>query len=177
MNLQRIFATCLPENPASSRVLERIGMRKEGYELKNLRIHGVWHDSVLYAILCDEWKVASGSGGPVQGQNGASPASIVAGVSLVVMPVLARAKRRVAAGIGLAFRTCTTCSALWLTLVNTRRKLSPKRWGTCHSYKSTTRTNLVGNLGVEVLEDSVRYKVRMVTGPSECCRRSSWKKA
>jgi RimJ/RimL family protein N-acetyltransferase len=64
MNLQRMFATCLPENPASLRVLEKIGMRKEGYQLKNLKIHGVWHDSVLYAVLREEWKVASGSGGP-----------------------------------------------------------------------------------------------------------------
>jgi RimJ/RimL family protein N-acetyltransferase len=64
MNLHRMFATCLPENPASSRVLEKIGMRKEGYQLKNLKIHAVWHDSFLYAILYDEWKVAVASGGP-----------------------------------------------------------------------------------------------------------------
>ena len=44
-------ATCLNENPASSRVLEKIGMRKEGYQAKNLKVHGVWHDSYLYAIL------------------------------------------------------------------------------------------------------------------------------
>lgn len=56
MNLHRMFATCLPENPASSRVLEKIGMRKEGYELKNLKVHGVWHDSYLYAILREEWE-------------------------------------------------------------------------------------------------------------------------
>ena len=57
MNLHRMFATCLPENPASSRVLEKIGMRREGHQLMNLKIHGVWHDSSLYAILREEWEV------------------------------------------------------------------------------------------------------------------------
>jgi len=60
LNLHRMFATCLPENPASSRVLEKIGMRKEGYQLKNLKIHGVWHDSNLYAILRAEWETSRG---------------------------------------------------------------------------------------------------------------------
>ena len=61
LSLHRIFAMCLPENPASSRVLERIGMRKEGYQVKNLKIHGVWHDSYLYAILRAEWEIGGGS--------------------------------------------------------------------------------------------------------------------
>jgi len=56
MNLHRMFATCLPENPASSRILEKIGMRREGNQLKNLKIHGIWHDSSLYAILREEWE-------------------------------------------------------------------------------------------------------------------------
>lgn len=59
LNLHRIFATCLPENPASSRVLERIGMRKEGFQLKNLKIHGVWRDCYLYAILSEEWNMSA----------------------------------------------------------------------------------------------------------------------
>ena len=56
LNLHRMFATCLPENPASSRVLEKVGMRKEGYQTMNLRIHGGWHDSCMYAILRAEWR-------------------------------------------------------------------------------------------------------------------------
>jgi len=58
MNLHRIFATCLPENPASARVLEKIGMRKECRQLKALNIHGVWHDCFLYAILREEREAA-----------------------------------------------------------------------------------------------------------------------
>jgi RimJ/RimL family protein N-acetyltransferase len=58
MNLHRMFATCLPENPASARVLENIGMRKEGCQVKGLKIHGVWRDCSLYAILREEWERA-----------------------------------------------------------------------------------------------------------------------
>ena len=61
MSLHRIFATCLPENPASARVLEKIAMRKEGFQLKNLKIHGLWHDSFLYALLREEWDPTSRS--------------------------------------------------------------------------------------------------------------------
>jgi RimJ/RimL family protein N-acetyltransferase len=58
MNLHRMFATCLPENPASGRVLEKIGMRKEGCQRKSLKIHGVWRDCFLYAILREEWETS-----------------------------------------------------------------------------------------------------------------------
>jgi [ribosomal protein S5]-alanine N-acetyltransferase len=59
LGLHRIWATCLPENPASARVLEKAGMRKEGFLVKNLKIHGVWKSSFLYAILAEEWKRSS----------------------------------------------------------------------------------------------------------------------
>lgn len=53
--LHRIWATCLPENPASARVLEKVGMRREGFLIKNLNIHGEWKSSFLYAMLAEEW--------------------------------------------------------------------------------------------------------------------------
>jgi [ribosomal protein S5]-alanine N-acetyltransferase len=59
LHLHRIFATCLPENPASARVLEKLGMRKESYQVANLKIHGVWRDSYLYAILRSEWQATA----------------------------------------------------------------------------------------------------------------------
>jgi RimJ/RimL family protein N-acetyltransferase len=55
MSLHRIWATCLPENPASACVLEKAGMRKEGFLVKNLKIQGEWKSSFLYAILAEEW--------------------------------------------------------------------------------------------------------------------------
>jgi ribosomal-protein-alanine N-acetyltransferase len=72
MNLHRMFATCHPENPASAWVIEKIGMRKEGFQLKNLKIHGAWHDSFLYAILREEWvQAVSASAGPSGGSDAA----------------------------------------------------------------------------------------------------------
>jgi RimJ/RimL family protein N-acetyltransferase len=58
LGLHRIWATCLPENPASARVLEKLGMRKEGFLVGNLKIHGVWKSSFLYAMLAEEWNRA-----------------------------------------------------------------------------------------------------------------------
>jgi RimJ/RimL family protein N-acetyltransferase len=55
LGLHRIWATCLPENPASARVLEKIGMRNEGFLVKHLKIHGEWKSCYLYAILDEEW--------------------------------------------------------------------------------------------------------------------------
>jgi ribosomal-protein-alanine N-acetyltransferase len=69
LNLHRIYASCLPENPASSRVLEKIGMRKEGQHAKNLKIHGVWHDSYLYAMLREEWEAGSQKRAPAEPTN------------------------------------------------------------------------------------------------------------
>ncbi len=55
LRLHRIFATCLPVNPASAHVLKKLGMRREGYMRQCLRIHDEWHDCFLYAMLRDEW--------------------------------------------------------------------------------------------------------------------------
>jgi [ribosomal protein S5]-alanine N-acetyltransferase len=59
LKLHRIWATCLPENPASLRVLEKLGMRQEGFQKSSLKIHGVWKDCFLYAMLDDEWRGAA----------------------------------------------------------------------------------------------------------------------
>jgi hypothetical protein len=37
-------------------VLEKLGTRREGFPRQNLKIHGAWKDSFLYAILEDEWR-------------------------------------------------------------------------------------------------------------------------
>jgi [ribosomal protein S5]-alanine N-acetyltransferase len=56
LGLHRIWASSLPENPASTRVLEKLRMRNEGLLVKNLRIHGAWKSSFLYAMLAEEWR-------------------------------------------------------------------------------------------------------------------------
>lgn len=55
LGLHRIWAHCLAENTASIRLLERIGMRREGHLRESEWQHGRWHDTLIYAILAHEW--------------------------------------------------------------------------------------------------------------------------
>ena len=51
----RIIATCQPENVASWKILEKIGMSKEGHFKKCIFRRGKWIDELFYAILREEW--------------------------------------------------------------------------------------------------------------------------
>jgi RimJ/RimL family protein N-acetyltransferase len=56
LNLHRIIATCQPENIASYRVMEKIGMRREGWFQKCIHRGGdTWWSEYFYAILEEEW--------------------------------------------------------------------------------------------------------------------------
>ncbi|MEH7883907.1 GNAT family protein [Bacillus sp. JJ1609] len=55
LKLHRIMATCQPENTASYRVMEKIGMRREGYFKKCIPQGNDWWDEYYYAILEEEW--------------------------------------------------------------------------------------------------------------------------
>ncbi|MBO1002297.1 GNAT family N-acetyltransferase [Pseudogracilibacillus auburnensis] len=55
MKLHRIIATCQPENVASFRVMEKIGMRREGHFKKCIPQGDEWWDEYYYAILAEEW--------------------------------------------------------------------------------------------------------------------------
>lgn len=57
LKLHRIFATCDPRNIASSKVLEKIGMKYEGRMRENLLIKDGWRDSLLYSVLENEWSL------------------------------------------------------------------------------------------------------------------------
>ncbi|TKI71597.1 GNAT family N-acetyltransferase [Lysinibacillus mangiferihumi] len=56
MKLHRIIATCQPENIASYRVMEKIGMRREGFFKKCIPHGDDWWDEYYYAILQEEWQ-------------------------------------------------------------------------------------------------------------------------
>lgn len=56
VGLHRVWGDCDPRNPASGRVMEKVGMRREGHLVENAWIKGEWCDSVLYAILAREWR-------------------------------------------------------------------------------------------------------------------------
>ncbi|MGD6774685.1 MULTISPECIES: GNAT family N-acetyltransferase [Bacillaceae] len=55
LGLHRIVATCQPENVPSYRVMEKIGMRREGYFKKCIPHGEGWWDEYTYAILSEEW--------------------------------------------------------------------------------------------------------------------------
>ncbi|MFN2185279.1 MAG: GNAT family N-acetyltransferase, partial [Anaerolineae bacterium] len=55
LGLHRVIATCDPRNDASRRVMEKLGMRREGHFVKGVQIHGEWADEYFYAILAEEW--------------------------------------------------------------------------------------------------------------------------
>lgn len=55
LKLHRIIATCQPENPPSYRVMEKIGMRREGHFKKCIPNGNEWWDEYYYAILDEEF--------------------------------------------------------------------------------------------------------------------------
>ena len=56
LHLHRIIATCQPENVASCRVMEKLGMRREAHFRKCIRrADNEWLDEYFYALLEEEW--------------------------------------------------------------------------------------------------------------------------
>jgi ribosomal-protein-alanine N-acetyltransferase len=61
LNAHRVLAMCNPLNTSSWKLLERLGMRREGHLIKNIFFksneHGepIWNDTYEYAVLADEW--------------------------------------------------------------------------------------------------------------------------
>lgn len=64
LGIHRVIAHCNPENIASWKVLEKIGMKREGYFRKNVFFRTapdgfpIWVDTYEYAILKEDIKVA-----------------------------------------------------------------------------------------------------------------------
>lgn len=56
LRMHRIWSWCVVQNVASVRVLEKIGMRREGHLQEKELIKGRWYDNFLYAMLDHEWK-------------------------------------------------------------------------------------------------------------------------
>ena len=54
LDLHRVEASFFSRNPASGRVMEKIGMRKEGVRRECVRKDGVFEDLVIYALLASE---------------------------------------------------------------------------------------------------------------------------
>lgn len=56
LGLHRIAGECIGSNIGSARVLEKIGMQLEARLHEHCRVHGVWDDTLIYAILDHEWR-------------------------------------------------------------------------------------------------------------------------
>ena len=56
LHVHRIWAWCIADNAASVRVLEKLGMQLEGRLREKEHFKGRWWDTLVYAILEDDWK-------------------------------------------------------------------------------------------------------------------------
>jgi RimJ/RimL family protein N-acetyltransferase len=57
LGLRRVMANCFAANEASWRLMERVGMRRELYTVReSLHRSGAWLDGIGYALLADEWR-------------------------------------------------------------------------------------------------------------------------
>lgn len=57
LGLHRVQANIMPNNAASLRIGEKVGLRREGLALGYLKIAGRWEDHVTHALLAEEWPV------------------------------------------------------------------------------------------------------------------------
>lgn len=60
LGLRRVTAACFAANDASWRLMERVGMRREAYAVRDaLHRSGEWLDGMEYAMLAEEWSALS----------------------------------------------------------------------------------------------------------------------
>lgn len=56
-NIHKVIASCNTKNNKSERIMEKLGMNKEGM-LKRVRYkNGHWDDEMIYALLKEEWLI------------------------------------------------------------------------------------------------------------------------
>ncbi len=64
MGLHRVTATHFARNPASGRVMQKLGMRHEGTLRQHYLKGGRYEDAEAYGLLAEEWRQGEGGGGP-----------------------------------------------------------------------------------------------------------------
>jgi RimJ/RimL family protein N-acetyltransferase len=60
LGAHRVSGRLDARNTASARVLEKLGMRREGLFIENEYVKGEWTDELVYAILAPEWRALGG---------------------------------------------------------------------------------------------------------------------
>ena len=56
LGLHRIWSWCVADNVGSWRVMEKIGMHREGHLRENEFYKGRWRDTLMYGMLENEWR-------------------------------------------------------------------------------------------------------------------------
>ena len=60
LGLRRVVAGCFTANVSSWRLMERLGMRREGHTTRDSLHRDLgWQDGYTYALLAEEWKPGS----------------------------------------------------------------------------------------------------------------------
>lgn len=60
LGLRRVVADCFDDNEPSWRLMERVGMRREGHAVRDsLHRERGWCDRFTYALLADDWRARS----------------------------------------------------------------------------------------------------------------------
>src|SRR5215207_237635 len=67
LHLHRVADYCDARNLASARVMEKLGMRREGHMRETIWKDGQWYDEYTYAILAHEWSTQKVTGTPSVG--------------------------------------------------------------------------------------------------------------
>jgi RimJ/RimL family protein N-acetyltransferase len=60
LGAHRVSGRLDARNDPSARVLEKLGMRREGLFVENEYVKGEWTDELVYAILAPEWRALRG---------------------------------------------------------------------------------------------------------------------
>jgi RimJ/RimL family protein N-acetyltransferase len=62
LGAHRVSGRLDARNDPSARVLQKLGMRREGHFIENEYVKGEWTDELVYAILAPEWRELHGPG-------------------------------------------------------------------------------------------------------------------
>ena len=60
LSINRLYAHHMQRNPASGRVLEKLGFAREGLLRQRVRKWGIYEDVWLLALLREDWKLRAG---------------------------------------------------------------------------------------------------------------------
>lgn len=52
--VRKVISSCVADNAPSYRLLEKLGMRREGHLRRHSMLGGVWHDELVYGLFADE---------------------------------------------------------------------------------------------------------------------------